>query len=412
MDSTRKFHQEFTALKQQFDSIQPEFALTVADPALGVEGYVVVWNTKIAEGGPLHGAGKGGTRCEATLDLGQVARLACTMALKNAAAGLPLGGAKSGVKLDKHDPRYEQKWRRFIELTASVLHERGGCFGGYGYDKGCHVPDNAIWTIDELTSKQIGTERSFTGKPVELGGTDYDSEGIAGLGVAIAARTVLETQGKSAQGARFAVQGMGAMGAGIYRYFTEYGGELAALSDPLLGGTWVFEHTLAEALRHALAHREVSAAKKLLPQAGKKISADVIEALYQDIDVLFPAATEDAITAANAHLVKARFICEGANNPTSDEAHQILFANNQLVVPDIIANAGGIIAAFVEMTTPTTPEVVRNRAKMQKAKDLTIAKVSKNTRHLIDMVTRLKVRPDQVGDLIALRNLRYGLAKI
>ena len=410
MDSAHAFHQEFAELKQQFDAAQPEFALTVADHALGVEGYVVVWNTKIAEGGPLHGAGKGGTRCEATLDLAQVARLACTMALKNAAADLPVGGAKSGVKLDKHDPMYERKWRRFIELTAPALHERGGCFGGYGYDKGCHVPDNALWAIDELTSKHIGTERSFTGKPVEVGGTDYDNEGIAGLGVAVAARTALETQGKSARGARFAVQGMGAMGAGIYRYFTEYGGELAALSDPLLGGTWVFEHALPDALSLALTHREVGAANTLLPQAGKKISADVSEVLYRDIDVLFPAATEDAITAANAHRVKARFICEGANNPTSDEAHQILFARNQMVVPDIIANAGGIIAAFVEMTTPTTPEVIRSRAKVQKAKDLTIAKISGNTRRLIDMVTRLDVPPDQVADVMALRNLCYGLA--
>ena len=80
-------------------------------------------------------------------------------------------------------------------------------------------------------------------------------------------------------------------------------------------------------------------------------------------------------------------------------------------MPDVIANAGGIIAAFVEMTTPTTPEIVRNRAKVQKAKELTIAKIGENTRHMIDMVTRLKVRPDQVADLMALRNLRYGLAK-
>jgi glutamate dehydrogenase (NAD(P)+) len=208
------------------------------------------------------------------------------------------------------------------------------------------------------------------------------------------------------------VQGMGAMGAGIYRYFSEYGGELAALSDPVFGGTWVFEHPLPDALRHALVHRDVSAAKALLSQVGKKISADVSEVLYQNIDVLFPAATEDAITAGNARLVKARFICEGANNPTSDEAHQILFANKQLVVPDVIANAGGIIAAFVEMTTPSTPEIVRSRAKVQKAKDLTLAKVSENTRQLIDMVARLKVRPDQAGDLMALRNIRDGLSKI
>ena len=193
MASFRNFHEEYISLREYFESLRPEMVLTVADPALQVDGYVVVWNTRIAERGPLRGAGKGGTRCEATLDLDQVARLARTMALKNAAAGLPLGGAKSGVRMDKNDPNYEGKWRRFVELTAPMLHERGGPFGGYGYDKGCHIPDNAIWAVDELVRNKIGSERSVTGKPAEMGGTDYDDEGIAGLGVAAAARTLLES---------------------------------------------------------------------------------------------------------------------------------------------------------------------------------------------------------------------------
>jgi glutamate dehydrogenase (NAD(P)+) len=408
MNTAREFHGELASLKRDFEAMRPELALTVADPELGLEGYVVVWNTKIAAGGPLHGAGKGGTRCDADLDLPQVARLACTMALKNAAAGLPLGGAKSGVKMDKNDPDYERKWRRFVELTAPVLHERGGCFGGYGYDRGCHIPQNAIWAVDHLTSKKLGSERSFTGKPVAMGGTDYDNEGIAGLGVAVAARTLLETQGKSAQGARFAVQGMGAMGAAIYRYFSDYGGELAAISDPLLAGTWLLERAPTEALRQALIQRDVATAQRLLPQVGRRISAAVADVLYQDVDVLFPAATEDVITTTNVNKIKARYISEGANNPTDDDAHQILFANQQLVIPDIIANAGGVIAAFVEMTTPTTPEIIAERGKVAKAKELTIAKIANNTRRLMDTVARLNVQPDQVADWMALRDMKYG----
>jgi glutamate dehydrogenase (NAD(P)+) len=409
MNDRHEFETEFAALKRQFEAMRPEMSLAVADPALDVEGYVVVWNTKIAEGGPLRGAGKGGTRCDAALDLDQVARLACTMALKNAAAGLPVGGAKSGVKMDKNDPHYERKWRRFVELTAPVLHERGGCFGGYGYDRGCHIPQNAIWAVDELTRKHIGTERSFTGKPVAMGGTDYDREGIAGLGVAVAARTLLETQGRSVAGARFAVQGMGAMGAAICRYFSEYGGELAALADPLLGGTWAFEHGVPQALQRALAQSDFAAALALLPQHCKQVSSDCAEVLYQAVDVLFPAATEDVITAANVDRVQARYLAEGANNPTSDAAHARLFAKQQLVVPDIIANAGGIIAAFVEMTTPTTPEIIANRGKVAKAKALAVEKIAANTRRLLDVVVRLKVQPDQVADWMALRNILYGL---
>jgi glutamate dehydrogenase (NAD(P)+) len=410
MDAAREFQNEFESLHEYFRSMRPEMVLTVADPALEVEGYVVVWNTKIADGGPLKGAGKGGTRCEATLDLDQIARLASTMALKNAAAGLAVGGAKSGVKMDKNDANYERKWRRFVELTAPTLHERGGCFAGYGYDKGCHIPDNAIWAIDELTRKKIGSERSVTGKPVGMGGTDYDAEGIAGLGVAAAAQALLETQGRAANGMRFAVQGMGAMGAGIYRYFTEYGAELTALSDLFFGGTWVFEHGLPEALKRALIRGEFDKANLLLPQAGIKVSEDVAEVLYQDVDVLFPAATEDTITAGNAWKIQASYLAEGANNPTSSEAYRILFENKKLVVPDIIANAGGIIAAFVEITTSTTSEIIASHGKVKMAKELTVAKVTENTRQLMDLVTRFGARADQVAFVLACRNIKYGLS--
>ncbi|HZP85982.1 MAG TPA: Glu/Leu/Phe/Val dehydrogenase dimerization domain-containing protein [Burkholderiales bacterium] len=407
-NSTDAFRRELAELREHFARTSPEMALTVSDPALDLEGYVVVWNTAIAAGGPLAGAGKGGTRCEATLDLAQVARLAQTMARKNAAAGLPLGGAKSGVRMDKNDPHYERKWRRFVELTSPILHERGGCFGGYGYDKGCRIPDNALWAIDELTSKGLGSSRSFTGKPVELGGTDYDVEGIAGLGVAVAARTLLDCHGATAKGARFGVQGMGAMGAGICRHFTAFGGQLAAMSDPLYGGTWIFNAEPPEALIRALGARDVDTVKQRLPEVSRRLSEDATEILYQDVDVLFPAATEDVITAANASRIQARTIAEAANNPTTGDAHRILFERGVRLIPDIIANAGGIVAAFVEMTTPTTPEIIASRRKVQQAKEMAIAKIEANTRRMAEMVMRLDVRADEVADYMALRAIRSG----
>lgn len=407
--TAKEFHAEFDALKARFASMKPELSMTVSDPEMGVEGYVVVWNTKISHGGPVHGMGKGGTRCLSTLDLQQVERLASTMAIKNAAAGMPLGGCKSGVKLDKKDPDYEKKFRRFVELTAPVLHENGGPFGGYGYDVGCHIPDNAIWAVDELKRKKLGSERSHTGKPVELGGTDYDREGIAGLGVAVAMKTLLETQERSATGVRYAIQGMGAMGSGIYRYFSEYGGELAAISDLQFGGSWVIEKPLTAEMKTALAHGDFATSRALLPQFARKISDDVADVLYQDVEALFPAAVEDVITAANVAKIKARYISEGANNPTTDEAHAYLFEHGVMVVPDVIANAGGIIAAFVEMTIETTPEVIASRLKVQRAKDTTIDRVATNTRELVEMVARLKVQPDKVGDFMAYRNIFYGL---
>ncbi|HYL17263.1 MAG TPA: Glu/Leu/Phe/Val dehydrogenase dimerization domain-containing protein, partial [Burkholderiales bacterium] len=172
------FRAELKALRHHFDSMQPELEVTVRDPLLGVEGYVVVWNTGISAGGPLPGCGKGGTRIMPQVSLDEIKMLARTMALKYAAADLPLGGAKSGLKLDPSAPGFERQYRRFVRLCAPFLHENGGPFGGFGFDIGAR-PEHALWACDEL-----GSTRSFTGKPLHMGGTDYDREGIAGLGVA------------------------------------------------------------------------------------------------------------------------------------------------------------------------------------------------------------------------------------
>src|SRR5215470_9400508 len=120
------FYAELKALKDYFEATPPELEVTARDPALGVEGYVVVWNTAISVGGPLEGCGKGGTRITPQVTLNEVKMLARTMALKNAAAGLPLGGAKSGLRLDPDAPGFENQYRRFVRLCAPLLRENGG----------------------------------------------------------------------------------------------------------------------------------------------------------------------------------------------------------------------------------------------------------------------------------------------
>jgi glutamate dehydrogenase (NAD(P)+) len=119
--------------------------------------------------------------------------LARIMTLKNAAAGLPLGGAKSGMRDDPNSPGFEHRLRRFAQLAAPNLIERGGLFGGFGFDIGV-TPEIARIVCDEL-----GSTRCFTGKPLDMGGTDYDREGIAGLGVSVSAVTSFEFEGDSAR---------------------------------------------------------------------------------------------------------------------------------------------------------------------------------------------------------------------
>lgn len=388
--SRENFLAELNALKSGFDKMEPELAETVKDSALGVEGYVVVWNTDISVGGPLERSGKGGTRTTPTLTLDEVKMLARTMALKNAAAGLPLGGAKSGIKANSNDPDFEKKYRCFVRMCKPFLHENGGIFGGFGFDIGSQ-PVHALWACDELQST-----RSFTGKPLDMGGTDYDREGIAGLGVAVAAATTLDVFRVDPAKATFSVQGMGAMGAAVLRYFSETGARITCLSDPKYNGTWSFEKPISNELLSALINNDVAAAKVKLAAEGKNISEDPQDALYHDSDVLFPCAVQNVITEDNCDRIKARFISEGANGPSSEAAKSNLHKRGIRVIPDFIANPGGIIAAFVELTS-------KSESKAEEAKTLTRSKIADNVRKMWELVEQYDTEPQNAGMYMALK---------
>lgn len=387
------FYAELKALQDYFDGMAPELEVTVRDPALGVEGYVVVWNTGITVGGPLEGCAKGGTRITPHVSLDEVKMLARTMALKNAAAGLPLGGAKSGLKLDPSAPGFEKQYRRFVRLCAPLLYENGGKFGGFGFDIGAR-PEHALWACDELKST-----RCFTGKPLSMGGTDYDREGIAGLGVAVAGSTMMQAKGESPAGAAFAVQGMGAMGAAVLRYFSETGARLSVLGDPKYGGTWTFDRPLSADLQRALAGQDTSEAKSLLAREGKQLSAHAEDVLYQQADILFPCAVQNVITSSNVERVQARYVCEGANGPLTEEARARLHGRGIPVVPDFIANPGGVIAAFVELTSASA-----NKA--EEAKALARAKIAANVRELFLLAERHAADPQDAGMYMALAKIK------
>jgi glutamate dehydrogenase (NAD(P)+) len=390
------FYAELQALKDHFQATPPELEVTVRDPALGVEGYVVVWNTAISAGGPLEGCGKGGTRITPQVSLDEVRMLARTMALKNAAAGLPLGGAKSGLRLDPAAAGFEKQYRRFVRLCAPLLHENGGPFGGFGFDIGAR-PEHALWACDELKST-----RSFTGKPLDLGGTDYDREGIAGLGVAVAGRTLLEVHRESAASASFALQGVGAMGAAVVRYFSETGAGLSAFGDPRYGGTWMFEAPPSAELRSALGAQEIEKASALLAKQAKKVSDDAADVLYCPVDILFPCAVQNAITVHNGERVRARYICEGANAPVTEEARTQFHRNGTPVVPDFIANPGGVTAAFVELTSDSANKV-------EQAKALAREKIAANVRRLFELAQRYDADPQDAAVYMALSRIRGGV---
>lgn len=397
MDAQR-FAGELEELERRFERLTPELEMTVRDPAMGVEGFVVVWNTIAGSDSPLGRVGKGGTRITPKTSLEEIKMLARIMALKNAAAGLPLGGAKSGMRDDPSSPGFEQRLRRFATLAAPVLVERGGIFGGFGFDIGVK-PEHARWVCDELKST-----RCFTGKPMDMGGTDYDREGIAGLGVSESAITALRFEGSDATDKTFAVQGMGAMGAAIVRYFSESGGILKAISDPVVGGTYLLPNGASATLTEAISFHQWERTKELLSKEGEKVSLD--EALYQAVDVLFPAAVQEVITASNVDKIRAKRVVEGANNPCTKEARTVLSRRGVLVLPDFIVNAGGIIAAFVEMSSTISPEEnVRTRMNAEEAKKLTRQRMSANVKRALEIAKASGVEPQVAARYLALTNI-------
>lgn len=391
--STRdEFYDQLNALKDRFTAMPPELEVTLRDPAMGVEGYVVVWNTGISVGGPMERSGKGGTRITPNVSLDEVKMLARTMSLKNAAAGLPLGGSKAALKADPSAPDFEQKYRRFAQLCKPFLRENGGVFGGFGFDIGGR-PEHALWICDELKSTTC-----FTGKPKEMGGTDYDREGIAGLGVAVAAITSQEVKGENLNKTSFAVQGMGAMGAAVLRYFAESGATMTYMADPKYGGTWKFASSISTALHNAMVHQDVETVKALLPQEGTLLSDSADDVLFQKVDVLFPCAVQNVITESKADRVKATTIVEGANGPVTEEARTALFGMGVTVIPDFIANPGGIIAAFVELTSASSDKVTESKA-------MTRERIAANVRDMLETAAQYNVEPTHAGHFMALSRI-------
>lgn len=387
---TENFYAELADLKQRFENMKPEFEATVRDPAMGVEGYVVVWNTAISKGGPLEASGKGGTRVTPNVSLDEVKMLARTMALKNAAAGLPLGGSKSGLRADNSAQDFEKKYRRFVKLCAPYLRENGGPFGGFGFDIGA-IPEQALWACDELKSTTC-----FTGKPVHMGGTDYDREGIAGLGVAVAGKTLLAERGVTPR--TFSIQGMGNMGAAVLRYFQDSGARLNALSDLKYGGTWTFTQPLSEALIQALIVQDVATARTKLAEEGTHLSDNVEDVLYHETDILFPCAVQNVLTETNTPQVKAKFICEGANGPCTEEARNKIHERGIHLVPDFIANPGGVIAAYVELTS-------QSANKVEEAKSFTREKIAANVREMVALMDRYQATAQDAGMYMALNKI-------
>ncbi len=297
------------------------------------EGYRVQHNVS-------RGPGKGGVRFHQDVTLSEVMALSAWMSVKNAAVNVPYGGAKGGIRVDPKKLSHgelERMTRRYTSEIGIII----------GPNKDIPAPDVntneqiMAWMMDTYSMNTGSTATGVvTGKPVDLGGSlgrrEATGRGVFTVGVE-AARHI----GLDISTARLAVQGFGNVGGIAGKLFAEAGARVIAVQDH--GGTIYREAGLDI---HALLAHVASTGSVAGFEAAEVIANDQFWDV--DCDILIPAALEQQITAANAGRIKARMIIEGANGPTTPAADDILASRNVLVVPDVIANAGGVTVSYFE----------------------------------------------------------------
>ncbi len=282
---------------------------------------------------------KGGLRYHPLVDQDEARSLASLMTWKTALVDLPYGGAKGGINCDPTKlsrGELERLTRRFIEKIHDMI----------GPVKDIPAPDMGTdaqvmaWIMNEYGKFEGFNPACVTGKPVEFHGSE-GREAATGYGVAIITREILTRLGKSVAGSTFAIQGYGNVGSHTARFLWRQGAKIVAVSDAYGAVTNSSGLDIAELDRHVALARKVVGFK-----GGEATTNDQL--LMLPVDVLIPAALGGVFDRAMAQSVQARMIIEAANSPTWPEADEVFNARGIPVVPDILANAGGVIVSYFE----------------------------------------------------------------
>lgn len=298
------------------------------------EGYRVQHNIS-------RGPGKGGLRYHPDVTLSEVMALAGWMTVKVAVLNLPYGGAKGGIRVDPKtfsSGELERLTRRYTSEVGIII----------GPEKDIMAPDvntneNVMaWVMDTYSINVGNTSPGVvTGKPINLGGS-LGRRDATGRGCYVVAREAMRRLGMEMNGARVAIQGFGNVGDAAARVFYENGAKIVAIQD--VAGT-----IYNPAGIHPVKLRDFLIAGKnsLVDFPGAEHIPDQ-DFWSMDCDIILPAALENQITVGNADKIRARLIVEGANGPTSPQAEDMLLDRGIVILPDVIANAGGVTVSYFE----------------------------------------------------------------
>ena len=342
------------------DELGPSKIVHVYEPSIELRGILVVDN--VARGPSI-----GGVRMAEDVSVEECFRLARAMTFKNAAAGLPHGGGKAVLF---GDPRMEKARKQTLirGLAKALRTEEDYIFApDMGTDEECMA-----WVKDEIGR--------VVALPREVGGIPLDEIGATGWGLLNATEVALESCGFALQGARLVVQGFGAVGRHAARFLTERGALLVGAAD-------------SRGAIHNPAGLDVQALQRIKDEGGSVADSPEGERLERDAvvglpcDIWIPAARPDVVDESNVDQLQARLVVEGANIPFTPGAEQRLHERGVLVVPDFIANAGGVICAAMELhgsTETAALEAIEER-------------VRRNTRIVLEDARRRAILPRQAA---------------
>jgi glutamate dehydrogenase (NAD(P)+) len=320
--------------------IVPERILQVAIPVRRDDGAVEMYTGWRIQHDTSRGPGKGGLRFHPTVDVYEIAALSADMSVKCAVVNIPFGGAKGGVKVDPHNLSHgelERLTRRYTFDIAAIL----------GPDRDIPAPDVNTdpqvmsWVMDTISMiRGSSTPGVVTGKPVAIGGT-FGHAGATSVGVSICARAMFDRLGTEVRGARAVIQGYGKVGAPLLSLLHGMGMRVVAVAD--VGGAI---HNDAGINPGSLHEHYLETGTV----AGFKDAEVIQEAdlFAVESELAVPAALGGAIDENVAKTMTAKVMVEAANGPTTREAELILDKRGVITVPDVLANAGGVIASYFE----------------------------------------------------------------
>jgi glutamate dehydrogenase (NAD(P)+) len=325
----------YNVLKNPARQVIVSLPVTMDDGAIRVfEGYRVIHST-------ILGPSKGGIRFDPNVNLDEVKALAAWMTWKCAVVDIPYGGAKGGVTCNPREMstgEIERLMRAYTQAMADV----------FGPDRDIPAPDmgtgprEMAWLMDQYSRNQgMTTPAVVTGKPLVLGGSLGRTE-ATGRGVMVTAMAAMEKLKINPYKATCAVQGFGNVGSWAASLLHERGLIVQAVSD--LSGAYYNEKGMD--IGEVIKYRELNKGSLDGFAGAQKITNQ--DLLTLPVDLLVPAATEDVITITNAANIQAKLIVEGANGPTSSKADNIINEKGIVVVPDILANAGGVTVSYFE----------------------------------------------------------------